>query len=53
MVGRMPDQWTDDVLLSTPLAELMASARRVRDAQLRDTRDLLTEGVHPTDPALS
>ena len=32
MVGLMLEQWTDDVLLSTPLAELMASARRVRDA---------------------
>ena len=28
----MPGPWTDDVLLSTPLAELMASARSVRDA---------------------
>ena len=28
----MPERWTDDVLLSTPLHELMASARGVRDA---------------------
>ena len=32
MVNEMLAPWTDDVLLATPLAELMARARSVRDA---------------------